>query len=173
MEVHQRRSEPWRVTIVDTGDATLTGGRLKRVRDHLDEDTFCFTYSDGVSDVDITKLIAFHRASGRAATVTGVQPPMRYGVLDIEDSRVVHMHEKPEDGGAWINGGFFVLQRSVIDLIADDATMWERQPLETLASRGQLSVFQHRGFWQPMDTLRDKTQLEDLWATGKAPWKTW
>ena len=173
MEVHHRRSEPWRVTIVDTGENTLTGGRLKRVRDYLDEDTFCCTYGDGVGDVDIAKLIAFHRAEGRAATLTGVQPPIRYGVLDSDGNRVTHVHEKPESGSAWINGGFFVLQRSVIDLIADDQTMWERQPLETLASSGQLSVYRHRGFWQPMDTLRDRTQLEELWASGKAPWKTW
>lgn len=173
MEVHQRRSEPWRVTIVDTGDATLTGGRLKRVREYVDGETFCFTYGDGVSDVNIGELVAFHKREGRQATVTGVQPPGRFGVLDIEGNSVRSFQEKPEGDGSWINGGFFVLEPSVIDLIEADSTIWERKPLETLAKSKQLSIYKHHGFWQPMDTLRDKVLLEDLWNSGKAPWKTW
>ncbi len=173
MEVHQRRSEPWRVTIVDTGDATMTGGRLRRVKDYLNDETFCFTYGDGVGDVDITNAIAFHRQEKRAATLTGVQPPGRYGVLEIEDSRVVNFQEKPDGDGAWINGGFFVLEPKVIDYIGGDSTVWERSPMERLAAEGQMGVYKHQGFWQPMDTLREKTYLEDLWASGKAPWKVW
>ena len=173
MEVHQRRTEPWRVTIVDTGDATMTGGRLGRVRQYLGDETFCFTYGDGVGDVDITALVAFHRSQGRAATLTGVQPPGRYGALEIDGPRVTRFHEKPDGDGVWINGGFFVLEPSVIDLVSDDATVWERKPLEELATRQQLGIYKHHGFWQPMDTLRDKTLLEDLWASGKAPWKIW
>jgi len=173
MEVHRRRSEPWRVTVVDTGEATMTGGRLGRVREYLDDGAFCFTYGDGVGNVDITKAVAFHRAEGRAATITGVQPAGRYGALEIEDSRVLRFQEKPDGDGAWINGGFFVLEPSVIDLITDDAIVWERKPLETLAARGQLCGYKHAGFWQPMDTLREKSQLEDLWSSGKAPWKIW
>lgn len=173
MEVHQRRTEPWRITIVDTGEATMTGGRLRRVKGYLGEETFCFTYGDGVGNVDIAKLIAFHKTQGRAATLTGVQPPGRYGALEIEGSRVVRFHEKPEGDGAWINGGFFVLEPSVIDLIDDDSTVWERKPLEALASKNGLSAYRHSGFWHPMDTLRDKLYLEDLWASGKAPWKQW
>jgi glucose-1-phosphate cytidylyltransferase len=173
MEVRHRRSEPWRVTIVDTGDATMTGGRLRRVGQYLDGQTFCFTYGDGVGDIDITKSISFHRAQGCAATLTGVQPPGRYGTLDVEDSKVVRFEEKPDGDGGWINGGFFVLEPSVIDLVADDSTVWERKPLETLAGSRQLCVYKHHGFWQPMDTLRDKTHLEELWASGRAPWKIW
>lgn len=173
MEVHQRRSEPWRVTIVDTGEATMTGGRLRRVREYLGSETFCFTYGDGVGDVNITKVVEFHRIEGRRATLTGVQPPGRYGALDIDKNRVVRFEEKPAGDGAWINGGFFVLEPSVIDLIPDDATMWERKPMEALAAAGDLSIYKHAGFWQPMDTLRDKALLEDLWASGKAPWKIW
>lgn len=173
MEVHHRRSEPWRVTIVDTGEQTMTGGRLRRVKDYLGNQTFCFTYGDGVGDVNIAQSIAFHRAEKRQATLTGVQPPGRYGALDIEDARVVKFQEKPEGDGAWINGGFFVLEPSVLDLVADDATIWERKPLELLAAAQQLSVYKHTGFWQPMDTLRDKSHLEELWASGKAPWKVW
>jgi len=173
MEVHHRRSEPWRVTIVDTGEQTMTGGRLLRVRDYIGNETFCFTYGDGVGDVDIKKLIAFHRKSGRHATLTGVQPPGRYGALHIEDDCVTSFEEKPSGDGAWINGGFFVLEPAVMKLIGGDETIWEREPLETLAQSDQLNVYKHRGFWQPMDTLRDKTLLENLWATGKAPWKTW
>jgi len=173
LEVHQRRSEPWRVTIVDTGDATMTGGRLLRVKEYLDEDAFCFTYGDGVSDVDIKRLVEFHRTEGRNATLTGVQPPGRFGSLEIEESRVLRFQEKPDDSGLWVNGGFFVLEPAVLALIRDDATIWERQPLEALASAAQLSVFKHRGFWQPMDTQRDKLSLDELWSSGKAPWKTW
>ncbi|CAM2916990.1 glucose-1-phosphate cytidylyltransferase [Rariglobus hedericola] len=173
MEVHQRRSEPWRVTIVDTGDSTMTGGRLKRVRDYLDHETFCFTYGDGVGNVDITESIAFHKREGRKATLTGVQPPGRFGALDLIGNQVNSFQEKPDGDGSWINGGFFVLEPSVIDLIEGDSTTWERQPVEALARAGQLGIYKHAGFWQPMDTLRDKQLLEELWASGKAPWKAW
>jgi len=173
MEVHHQRSEPWRVTIVDTGEATLTGGRLKRVRDYIGDETFCFTYGDGVGDVNIGELVAFHKREGRQATVTGVQLPGRFGALDIEGNRVRSFQEKPDGDGSWINGGFFVLEPSVIDLIEADSTIWERKPLETLAKSNQLSLYKHHGFWQPMDTLRDKVLLEELWSSGKAPWKTW
>ncbi len=173
MEVHHRRSEPWRVTIVDTGDATLTGGRLKRVRDYIGDETFCFTYGDGVGDVNITELLAFHRKEKRLATLTGVQPPGRYGSLGIEGSRITSFQEKPVGDGGWINGGFFVLEPKVIDYVDGDSTIWERQPMERLAAAGQMGVFKHTGFWQPMDTLREKTHLEELWASGKAPWKVW
>jgi glucose-1-phosphate cytidylyltransferase len=173
MEVHHRRSEPWRVTIVDTGDATMTGGRLKRVREYVGDETFCFTYGDGVGDVNITESIAFHKREGRKATLTGVQPPGRFGALDLDGTQVNSFQEKPDGDGSWINGGFFVLEPSVIDLIEGDSTTWERQPVEALAKVGQLGIYKHSGFWQPMDTLRDKLLLEDLWATGKAPWKVW
>ena len=173
MEVHERRSEPWRVTIVDTGEATMTGGRLRRVRNYLGNETFCFTYGDGVGDVNITDLIAFHKGEGRKATLTGVQPPGRYGALEIDNGRVERFQEKPEGNGSWINGGFFVLEPEVIDLIDDDKTTWERKPLETLAATKQLSVYKHSGFWLPMDTLRDKLNLEELWASGRAPWMLW
>lgn len=173
MEVHQRRSEPWRVTIIDTGEATMTGGRLRRVLDYVGKETFCFTYGDGVGDVNITDLVAFHQREGRKATLTGVQPPGRYGLLEIESSRVERFQEKPDGDGSWINGGFFVLEPSVIDLIENDETIWERKPLERLAADKQLGVYKHGGFWQPMDTLRDKMHLEELWASGKAPWKLW
>lgn len=173
MEVHQRRSEPWRVTIVDTGENTMTGGRLKRVRDYLGDETFCFTYGDGVGDVNITESLAFHKREGRPATLTGVQPPGRFGALEIEGNRIKNFQEKPDGDGSWINGGFFVLEPSVIDLIDADSTIWERKPLESLAKSNQLSIYKHNGFWQPMDTLRDKQHLEELWASGKAPWKTW
>jgi glucose-1-phosphate cytidylyltransferase len=173
MQVHHAKAEPWRVTLVDTGEATMTGGRLKRVASYLDGEDFCFTYGDGVSDVDIGKLIQFHQAGGVQATVTAVQPPGRFGSLDFEGAHVRGFKEKPVGDGGWINGGFFVLSSKVISLIADDTTTWEREPLESLAKAGQLRAYQHSGFWQPMDTLRDKTQLEELWASGKAPWKTW
>jgi glucose-1-phosphate cytidylyltransferase len=173
MEVHERRSEPWRVTVVDTGEATMTGGRLRRVRDYIGNDAFCFTYGDGVGNVNIRELIEFHRREGRDATLTGVLPPGRYGLLEISENRVARFHEKPDGDGAWINGGFFILEPSVIDLIDNDDCIWERTPLETLAARKQLSVYKHGGFWQPMDTLRDKNYLEELWASGKAPWKIW
>lgn len=173
MEVHQRRSEPWRVTIVDTGEATMTGGRLKRVREYLGNESFCFTYGDGVSDVNITELLAFHQREGRLATLTGVQPPGRYGALELQGTGVRSFQEKPVGDGGWINGGFFVLDPKVIDYVEGDATIWERQPMERLAKENQMSVFKHTGYWQPMDTLREKTHLEELWASGKAPWKTW
>ena len=173
MEVHHRRSDPWRVTIVDTGEATMTGGRLKRVREYLSSDTFCFTYGDGLSDVNNRQTIDFHRGQGRLATLTGVQPPGRYGALRAEGTKVEGFQEKPAGDGGWINGGFFVLEPGAIDYIQDDATIWERSPMERLAQDGQLSVYKHGGFWQPMDTLREKLLLEDLWSSGKAPWKKW
>lgn len=175
MEVHQRHAEPWRVTLVDTGEHTMTGGRLKRIAGYVgDEDAFCFTYGDGVSDVDISALIAFHRAHGLQATLTSVYPPGRFGALDIQDDyRVTSFQEKPKGDGGQINGGFFVLSPKVLELIQDDQTIWEREPIETLALSNQLKAYRHTGFWQPMDTLRDKTLLEELWAEGKAPWKVW
>jgi glucose-1-phosphate cytidylyltransferase len=174
MEVHQRSAEPWRVTLVDTGEDTLTGGRLKRVADYVkDEELFCFTYGDGVSNVNITELIAFHKAQRVKATLTAVLPPGRFGRLDIQGNKVNSFREKPQGDGATINGGFFVLSPDVIDYITDDKTTWEREPLERLAQEGDLAAFQHQGFWQPMDTLRDKVQLEELWQSGDAPWKVW
>lgn len=175
MEVHQRHAEPWRVTLVDTGDDTMTGGRLRRVKPYLiDEQDFCFTYGDGVSNVNITELIAFHRAHGLLATLTATHPPGRFGALDIHaDQRITAFQEKPKGDGGMINGGFFVLSPKVIDLIANDQTTWESEPLESLARSSQLKAFQHSGFWQPMDTLRDKNLLEELWQTGKAPWRVW
>ncbi|KAB2925425.1 MAG: glucose-1-phosphate cytidylyltransferase [Dechloromonas sp.] len=174
MEVHQHKAEPWRVTLVDTGEETMTGGRLKRVAKYLeDEECFCFTYGDGVADIDISALIAFHRAHGKLATVTAVQPPGRYGALHTEGIAVTGFTEKPKGDGGLINGGFFVLSPKVLPLIADDATAWEAAPLETLARRGELAAFEHLGFWQPMDTLREKNLLEALWNSGQAPWKIW
>jgi glucose-1-phosphate cytidylyltransferase len=174
MEVHQRKAEPWRVTLVDTGDETMTGGRLKRVAEHVkDQEAFCFTYGDGVSDVDISREIAFHKRHGKWATVTAVQPPGRYGALQMDGDRVAGFSEKPRGDGGLINGGFFVLSPSCIDLIAGDGTSWEAEPLARLAGNNQLRAFQHAGFWQPMDTLREKNLLEELWASGKAPWKVW
>jgi glucose-1-phosphate cytidylyltransferase len=173
MEVHQASVEPWRVTLVGTGEATQTGGRLKRVAAYLGDEPFCFTYGDGVSDVDITRLIEFHRGQGLLATLTAVQPPGRFGALNVAGTRVTSFEEKPHGDGGWINGGFFVLSPKVIDHIEGDATVWERAPVERLARDGQLNAFFHTGFWQPMDTLRDKTYLEQLWASGKAPWKIW
>lgn len=174
MDVHQNSAEPWRVTLVDTGDETMTGGRLKRVAEHIkDEDAFCFTYGDGVCDVSITELIAFHKAQKAKATLTATIPPGRFGALDISNNKVNSFREKPLGDGAMINGGFFVLSPQVIDYIADDKTIWEREPLERLAAEGNLAAFHHNGFWQPMDTLRDKNHLEELWQSGKAPWKVW
>ena len=175
MEVHQRNAEPWRVTLVDTGEDTMTGGRLKRVVSYLQgEEDFCFTYGDGVSDVNITELIEFHRAHGLQATLTATYLPGRFGALDIHaDQRITDFKEKPKGDGGMINGGFFVLSPKVIDLIANDQTTWESEPLKTLAKSNQLKAFQYEGFWQPMDTLRDKNYLEDLWMSGKAPWKVW
>jgi glucose-1-phosphate cytidylyltransferase len=173
MDVHQASAEPWRVTLVDTGDDTGTGGRLKRVRGYLGDEDFCFTYGDGLSDVDITKLVAFHRVQKTLATVTAVQPPGRFGTVDIEKNRISRFEEKPPGEAGWINGGFFVLSPKVCDYIGGDSAVWERDPLERLAREGQLAAYTHRGFWQCMDTLRDRVQLEDLWRAGKAPWKTW
>lgn len=173
MEVHQNNAERWRVTLVDTGEDAMTGGRLKRVRSYLTDEEFCLTYGDGVGDVDIAQLVAFHRAQKTLATVTATQPPGRFGALNIVADRVVNFEEKPAGDNGWINGGFFVLSPKVIDYIDGDDTVWERGPLERLAKEGNLSVFTHRGFWQPMDTLRDKRALEELWATGDAPWKIW
>jgi glucose-1-phosphate cytidylyltransferase len=172
MEVHQRKGEPWRVTLVDTGESTQTGGRLKRVADYLDDD-FCMTYGDGLGAVDIGALREFHKSHGKTATVTVVQPPGRYGAVQLDNGKVTTFHEKPSGDGGWINGGFFVLSKKVIPLIESDATIWERGPLESLASQGQLQAFHHRGFWHPMDTLRDKQMLEELWHSGEAPWKVW
>jgi glucose-1-phosphate cytidylyltransferase len=173
MEVHQAKAEPWRVTLVDTGENTMTGGRLKRVRDYIGNDDFCFTYGDGVADIDIRALVDFHKGHGKLATLTATQPPGRFGALRVTGTAVTGFQEKPHGDGGWINGGFFVLSPKVIDYIEDDATVWERGPMERLARDGNLHAHLHRGFWQPMDTLRDKTQLEALWDTGKAPWKVW
>lgn len=174
MTVHEQHAEAWRVTLVDTGELTGTGGRLKRVASYLKGETdFCFTYGDGVADIDVTALVAQHRASGLQATVTAAIPPGRFGALDIDGSRVRAFREKPHGDGGAVNAGFFVLQPSVLDLIDGDETLWEQAPVERLASSGQLGVYAHPGFWQPMDTLRDRNLLEQLWAEGRAPWKTW
>ncbi|MEO7335900.1 MAG: glucose-1-phosphate cytidylyltransferase [Caldimonas sp.] len=173
MEVCHRHCEPWRVTLVDTGEQTQTGGRLRRVADYVDDDTFCFTYGDGLSDVDIAGSIRFHREQKRLATLTAVQPAGRFGALDIDDKCITRFEEKPQGDGSWINGGFFVLEPQVLEYIDGDATAWEREPLERLARDRQLSAWTHRGFWQPMDTLRDRLRLEDLWQSGSAPWKVW
>ena len=174
MQVHQKKAEPWRVTLVDTGEETLTGGRLKRVAEYIGQETdFCFTYGDGVSDVDIRASIDFHRAHGKIATVTAVLPPGRYGALECDDNQVTGFVEKPRGDGGLINGGFFVLSPKCLDFIEGDRSSWEGEPLVELARMGQMMAFKHNGFWQPMDTLRDKTQLEELWAAGKAPWKIW
>jgi glucose-1-phosphate cytidylyltransferase len=170
VKVHQNMSEPWSVTLVDTGESTQTGGRLKRVRSYIDG-PFCFTYGDGLADVDIAALLAFHREQGTEATLTAVQPPGRFGVIDFQEDKISAFQEKPPGDGGWINGGFFVLEPEVLDRIEGDDTAWEREPLEGLARAGQLSAFKHRGFWQPMDTLRDKLYLETLWSSGNAPWK--
>lgn len=173
MEVHHRHAEPWRVTLVDTGEQTMTGGRIKRVAEHLAGEHFCMTYGDGVGDVNIRALIDFHRSHGKLATITGVQPPGRYGSLGLNGSVVNNFLEKPEGDGGWVNGGFFVLSPEVLELIDGDTTIWEREPLERLAALGQLEAYLHSGFWQPMDTLRDKVALEELWASGRAPWQVW
>jgi glucose-1-phosphate cytidylyltransferase len=173
LTIHQTVAEPWRVTVVDTGEETLTGGRLKRVRRYVGDETFCFTYGDGVSNVDVAAVIAQHRRDGVAATLTAVQPPGRYGAVDLRGARVERFREKPRGDDAWINGGYFVLEPSVFDLIEGDATSFEGEPLERLAADGTLGAYRHDGFWQPLDTLRDKLTLEELWAHGRAPWKTW
>jgi glucose-1-phosphate cytidylyltransferase len=174
MEVHQQQVEPWRVTLVDTGDESMTGGRLKRVRDYVGGETFCFTYGDGVADVRIDALLAHHEKSGCKATVTAIQPPGRYGVLKTDGAqRVESFKEKPVAEGAWINGGFFVLEPSVFDYIAEDKTSWEIEPMQRLVAEGNMNAYQHDGFWQAMDTLREKNMLEDMWKKGNAPWKVW
>lgn len=174
MKVHQRHAEPWQVTLVDTGDDTMTGGRLKRVRDYVkDEEAFCFTYGDGLADLDIAASIAFHKAHGKWGTVTAVQPPGRFGALEIDGSRVASFREKPRGDGGFINGGFFVLSPACLEAIEGDRSSWEAESLLSLVERGQLMAFEHDGFWQPMDTLRDKVMLEELWASGRAPWRIW
>jgi glucose-1-phosphate cytidylyltransferase len=175
MSIHAGKVEPWRVTLVDTGEDTLTGGRLKRVRDYIGSETFCCTYGDGVSDVDITKLIDFHKQQGTLATLTAVQPPGRFGAISLGQgqTKITSFNEKLNGDGAWINGGFFVLEPEVIDYIEGDKTTWEQEPLQKLAHLGQLAAFKHAGFWQPMDTLKDKHYLENLWQSGEVPWKVW
>jgi glucose-1-phosphate cytidylyltransferase len=174
MNVHKKDAEPWNVTLIDTGESTLTGGRLKKVSEYLkDEDAFCFTYGDGVSDIDISKTIEFHQSHGKLATVSAVLPPGRYGALNLDGNQVMGFTEKPLGDGGVINGGFFVLSPQVLDLIDGDQTAWEGDPLSRLAKNNELMAFRHEGFWQPMDTLRDKNQLEDLWSSGQASWKTW
>lgn len=174
MEVHNKRAEPWKVTLVDTGDNSMTGGRLRRVAEHVkDEEAFCFTYGDGVGDIDIAASIRFHESHGKAATLTATYPPGRFGALDIKAGQVQNFKEKPKGDGAMINGGFFVLKPSVLQHLADDSTVWEQEPLMKLAEDGELMAYEHHGFWQPMDTLRDKHLLEELWDSGKAPWKNW
>lgn len=174
MEVHQRFAEPWKVTLVDTGEDTMTGGRLKRVAQYIkDEEAFCFTYGDGVSNINIRDLIDFHKGQSVKATLTAVYPPGRFGALNIAEHKVTTFKEKPKGDGGLINGGFFVLSPEVLPLIKDDSTVWEQEPLENLAKDGQIAAYEHAGFWQPMDTLRDKNYLEELWASGEAPWKSW
>jgi glucose-1-phosphate cytidylyltransferase len=173
MEIHQASAEPWRVTLVDTSEHTQTGGRLRRVQPYLGDEDFCFTYGDGVGDINVAKLVAFHKSEGRLATVTATQPPGRFGALRVEGTQVVNFAEKPQGDGGWINGGFFVLSPKVLSYIAGDETAWEGVPMERLSSEGQVSAYFHNGFWQPMDTLRDKNHLEALWASGSAPWKVW
>lgn len=174
MEVHDKRAEPWNVTLVDTGELSMTGGRLLRVSKYLqDEDSFCFTYGDGVGDIDIQATLKFHRQHGKVATLTATYPPGRFGALDIQKGQVLNFKEKPKGDGAMINGGFFVLSPKVFDYLTDDSTVWEQEPLRKLAEDGQLMAFDHHGFWQPMDTLRDKHLLEQYWQEGSAPWKVW
>ncbi len=173
IDVHGAKAEPWRVSLIDTGENTMTGGRLRRVRDYLGDGDFCFTYGDGVGDIDITRVIAEHTASGRLATVTVTHPPGRFGAVRLDGTRVSEFVEKPAGDGSWINAGFFVCSPRVLDYVTGDETVWEREPMERLARDGQLSAHKHEGFWQPMDALRDKQQLEALWASGHAPWKCW
>jgi glucose-1-phosphate cytidylyltransferase len=171
--LHDGQAEPWKVTVVDTGDETMTGGRLKRVAPYLGNETFCMTYGDGLGDIDITALIAFHREHGKAATLTATQPPGRFGRLGVDGDRVARFEEKPRGDGGWINGGFFVLEPAVFNYIDGDSTVWERTPLTRLAEQHELIMFRHPGFWLPMDTMRDKQELERLWAVGRAPWRVW
>jgi len=173
IKVHHKHAEPWKVTLIDTGENTLTGGRLKRVSSYLGDEDFCFTYGDGVADVNIRDLLSFHNRQAKLATVTCVKPPGRFGTMTIDKNMVTGFEEKPAGDGTWINGGFFVLSPGVMDYIKGDETMWEKEPMENLVKAGQMAVFQHNGFWQPMDTLRDKQRLEELWKSGQAPWKVW
>jgi len=173
MEIHQNSSEPWKVTLVDTGENTMTGGRIKRVQEYIGNEDFCLTYGDGVGNVNIKELIAFHKKHGGLATLTATQPPGRFGALNLVNDKVSSFQEKPEGDGNWINGGFFVLNSKVLDMISGDQTVWEKDPMEKLAQNGQLRAYLHPGFWQPMDSLRDKNHLEDLWQKGKAPWRVW
>lgn len=173
MEVHQNSAEPWKVTLVDTGEETMTGGRIKRIQQYVGNQDFCLTYGDGVSSVNIGELVEFHKKQNTLATVTATQPPGRFGAMDIDGVKIQKFSEKPQGDGVWINGGFFVLKPQIFSLIDNDQTIWEKQPLERLAADGQLSAYRHAGFWQPMDTLRDKNHLEELWKSGKAPWKVW
>jgi len=173
MKIHQNAAEPWTVTLVDTGELTQTGGRLKRIAPYLNDEDFCFTYGDGVSDVDLSALIAFHQQQHTLATVTAVQPPGRFGSLDVTGNKISAFEEKPQGDGSWVNAGYFVLSPKVLEYIEGDQTSWEAEPLQQLAKDGQLGAFRHEGFWQPMDTLRDKNHLEELWSSGAAPWKVW
>jgi glucose-1-phosphate cytidylyltransferase len=175
LQVHRSEAEPWSVTLVDTGESTMTGGRLKRVKDYIGDGTFCLTYGDGLSDVNIKDLIAFHKTQGTLATLTAVQPPGRFGAFSLgqDNARISTFKEKPHGDGAWVNGGYFVLESAALDYINDDSTVWEKEPLESLAADGFLSAYKHHGFWQPMDTLRDKHVLEELWQANRAPWKKW
>ena len=173
MEVHEKHAEPWRVTLVDTGETSMTGGRLRRVRDYLDNQTFCFTYGDGVSDINLLAALEAHREAGKVATITAIQPPGRYGALDIQGNQVNRFQEKPAGDGAWINGGFFILEPDIFDYLHSDDDSFEGLPLMELANSGQLNAFRHEGFWQAMDTLRDKNQLEALWKRDNPPWKLW
>lgn len=173
MQVHKHHAEPWKITLIDTGDNTMTGGRLKRVKNHIGDENFCFTYGDGIADININALLDVHKKEKRLATVTAVKPPGRFGSLVAEKNRVLRFEEKPAGDGAWINGGFFVLSPKVLDYIADDTTIWEQEPMRNLAKENQMSVYLHEKFWRPMDTLREKRLLEELWQAGKAPWKIW
>lgn len=175
MEVHSNDVEPWKITLIDTGEKTMTGGRLKRAGDYIGDETWCFTYGDGVSDVNIKELIDFHRSQNTLATLTAIQPPGRFGVINVKEdqNRIISFKEKPKGDGSWVNAGFFVLEPGVLDYISDDSSVWEEEPMKNLASDGLLSAYKHYGFWQPMDTLRDKSYLEDIWNSGNAPWKVW
>jgi len=173
IKVHKKFAEPWKVTLIDTGLETMTGGRLKKIKNFVDNETFCFTYGDGLSDINITELIEFHKKSKVLSTVTAIQPPGRFGTLNINENKITSFKEKPAGDGNWVNGGFFVLEPKVFDYIENDSTIWEKEPLERLAVENQLAGYKHSGFWQPLDTLRDKNSLEELWASGNAPWKSW
>ena len=173
MEVHRKFAEPWKVTLVDTGLKTMTGGRLKRIKEYVKNETFCFTYGDGLGNINISELVEFHKKSKTLATLTAVKPPGRFGSLKLENDHVKEFNEKPDGDGKWVNGGFFVLEPEIFDYIKDDSTIWEREPLDTISKKEQLSAFKHTGFWHPLDSLRDKNQLEEIWDSGNAPWKNW